>query len=72
MTQKTLLQDTYMGILQKEETPVAIFLISGVRLRGKITSYDKKSVTLADSNGEQLIYKRSISTIMPEATVKGL
>jgi len=72
MPQKLPLQDTYLNVLQTEETPVAIFLINGIKLRGKIASHDKKSITLADKNGAQLIFKRAISTIMPEGLVKGL
>lgn len=42
---------------------VAIYLVSGVKLTGRIRGFDKYSVVLESGNQEQLIFKHAISTI---------
>jgi len=44
---------------------VTIFLISGIKLEGTITSSDTNTITLEGSNNIQLIYKHAVSTILP-------
>ena len=44
---------------------VTIFLISGIKLEGTITSFDTNTLTLKGSNNIQLVYKHAISTILP-------
>ncbi len=44
---------------------VTIFLISGIKLEGTITSSDINTLTLKGSNHIQLIYKHAVSTILP-------
>ena len=44
---------------------VTIFLISGIKLEGTITSSDVNTITLKGSNNIQLVYKHAISTILP-------
>ena len=44
---------------------VTIFLISGIKLEGTITSFDNNTLTLKGSNNIQLVYKHAISTILP-------
>jgi len=38
--------------------------VSGVKLTGKIRSFDKYSVLLENNNQEQLIFKHAISTVV--------
>ena len=44
---------------------VTIFLISGIKLEGTITSSDVNTITLKGTNNIQLVYKHAISTILP-------
>ncbi len=44
---------------------VTIFLISGIKLEGTITSSDTNTLTLKGTNNIQLIYKHAVSTILP-------
>ena len=44
---------------------VTIFLISGIKLEGTITSSDSNTLTLKGTNNIQLVYKHAISTILP-------
>src|SRR5271163_3801959 len=58
------IQDTFLNTVRKDKTPITIFLVSGIKLTGKIRSFDKFSVLLENNSQEQLIYKHAISTIV--------
>jgi host factor-I protein len=64
----TNLQDNYLNQLRKEKTPVVVYLINGVRLKGIIKGFDNFVIVLRESM-QQLIYKHAISTIVPERDV---
>src|SRR5437879_1114190 len=58
------IQDSFLNTARKERTSITIYLLSGVKLTGRIRSFDKYSVVL-DANGqEQLIFKHAISTVV--------
>ena len=61
------LQDPYLNCLRKEQIPVSIYLINGIKLSGLVSSFDQYVVILKDPKNtvEQLIYKHAISTIVP-------
>ena len=63
------LQETFLNQLRKDKLSVTIFLIHGVKLQGLITWFDNFSILLKRENHVQLIYKHSISTIMPESII---
>ncbi|MBL8168841.1 MAG: RNA chaperone Hfq [Acidobacteria bacterium] len=56
-------QDGFLNTLRKDRVNVTIYLMGGVKLTGKIRSFDKFSVVLESGNLEQLIFKHAISTI---------
>jgi host factor-I protein len=56
-------QDGFLNTLRRDRINVTIYLIGGVKLTGKIRSFDKFSVVLESGNLEQLIFKHAISTI---------
>ena len=56
-------QDGFLNSLRKDRINVTIYLMGGVKLTGKIRSFDKFSVVLESGNLEQLIFKHAISTI---------
>lgn len=58
------IQDGFLNSARKERTLVTIYLLSGVKLSGRIRSFDKYSVVLESSNQEQLIFKHAISTVV--------
>jgi host factor-I protein len=43
--------------------------VSGVKLTGKIRSFDKYSVLLENNSQEQLIFKHAISTVVSNRSV---
>src|SRR5579859_6739428 len=55
------IQDTFLNTVRKDKTPITIYLVSGVKLTGKIRSFDKYSVLLENNSQEQLIFKHAIS-----------
>ena len=57
------IQDVYLNTVRREKLPVTVFLISGVKLIGKIKGFDKYSVILEANNHQQLIFKHPISTV---------
>jgi host factor-I protein len=58
------IQDTYLNTVRKDKTPITIYLVSGVKLTGRIRSFDKYSVLLENNSQEQLIFKHAISTVV--------
>ena len=66
MSEKSLsLQDHFLNSVRRAKSPVTIFLIKGVKLQGVITWFDAFSLLLRRDGGSQLVYKHSISTVMP-------
>lgn len=58
------IQDSFLNTARKEKCIVTIYLLSGVKLAGRIRSFDKYSVVLDANNQEQLIFKHAISTMV--------
>ncbi len=63
------LQETFLNQLRKEKLSVTVFLINGVKLQGIITWFDNFSILLKRDTHIQLVYKHSISTIMPSEPI---
>jgi len=58
------IQDSFLNNARKEKGVVTIYLLSGVKLTGRIKSFDKYSLMLETNNQEQLIFKHAISTVV--------
>lgn len=66
MAARTLsLQDHFLNSIRRAKLPVTIFLVKGVKLQGVVTWFDSFSLLLRREGASQLVYKHSISTIMP-------
>ena len=66
MAARTLsLQDHFLNSVRRAKLPVTIFLVKGVKLQGVITWFDAFSLLLRREGASQLVYKHSISTVMP-------
>ena len=63
------LQETFLNQLRKDKLSVTVFLINGVKLQGIITWFDNFSILLKRDSHIQLVYKHSISTIMPSEPI---
>lgn len=62
------LQDAFLNSVRRARSPSTIFLVKGVKLQGVITWFDAFSVLLRRDGASQLVYKHSISTIMPQVS----
>ena len=62
------LQDHFLNAVRRSKSPVTIFLVKGVKLHGVVTWFDQFSLLLRREGISQLVYKHSISTIMPQKT----
>lgn len=63
------IQDGFLNAARKERLLVTVYLLSGVKLTGRIRSFDRYSVVLESNSQEQLIFKHAISTVvLPRAT----
>src|SRR5258706_16259588 len=58
------IQEAFLNNARKDKTFLTIYLMSGVKLSGRIRSFDKYSVVLETNNQEQLIFKHAISTVV--------
>jgi len=63
------LQDNFLNTLRKEHTPVSIFLVNGIKLQGKVDSFDQYVIMLKNTVS-QMVYKHAISTIVPSKAIK--
>ena len=57
------LQNDFFNTARKDRTTVAIFLGNGKKLTGHIKAFDKFTLLLENSQGEQIIFKHAISTV---------
>ncbi|MCK5664053.1 MAG: RNA chaperone Hfq [Thiotrichaceae bacterium] len=62
------LQDTFLNTLRKEHTPVSIFLVNGIKLQGRVDSFDQYVIMLKNTM-VQMVYKHAISTIVPGKSI---
>ena len=63
------IQDSFLNTARKDKSSITLYLLSGVKLTGRIRSFDKYSLVLETGNQEQLIFKHAISTVvMPKSS----
>ena len=65
------IQEAFLNTARKEKIFLTIYLMSGVKLSGKIKSFDKYSVILETNSQEQLIFKHAISTVVVSKSMHG-
>ena len=63
------LQDPFLNALRKEHVPVSIYLVNGIKLQGKVDSFDQYVIILKNAIS-QMVYKHAISTIVPARQVR--
>lgn len=73
-TEHRHLQDAFLNALRKERIPVSVFLVNGIKLVGRVESFDQYVVVLkGHDQGGQMVFKHAISTVVParEISVPG-
>ena len=64
------LQEPFLNALRREHIPVSVFLVNGIKLVGRIESFDQYLVLLRSGNNVvQAVFKHAISTISPARQV---
>ena len=58
------LQEPYLNALRREQIPVAVYLVNGIKLQGRIELFDAY-VVLLKNVVTQMVYKHAISTVVP-------
>lgn len=70
MSERMNLQDQFLNTLRKEHMHCSVFLVNGIKLVGKIESFDQYMVLLrGNDQAVQAIFKHAISTISPAKQV---
>jgi len=59
------LQESFLNTARKTRVKLTIYLINGVRIQGKIRSFDTFTILVEDGRQQTLVYKHAISTIVP-------
>ena len=62
------LQDPFLNALRKERIPVSIYLVNGIKLQGQVESFDQ-FVILLKNTVSQMVYKHTISTVVPARAI---
>ena len=63
-------QDVFLNKVRKDNVPVTIFLVNGVKLQRSVSAFDNFCVTLRRDKQDQLVYKHAISTVMPATPIQ--
>ncbi len=64
------IQDTFLKHLRDNRIEVTVFLVTGIRLQGRIKRFDNFTVELARGDSSQIIYKHAISAINPAEPIQ--
>ena len=68
MSEHHALEDSFLSLLSKENVPVSIFLVNGIKLHGIVGEFDDHIIMLKNSI-TQMVYKNAISTVVPSRMV---
>lgn len=65
-------EEEYLNCIKNEDVTINLFLVSGIKLVGKVSGFDDKVIWLNGKDVEgkpQMVYKTAISTIVPHANL---
>jgi host factor-I protein len=65
MQKNLAIEEQFLLSLCEKQATVFVFLINGIKLHGKLASFDETTIILKNAARIQMIFKRSISTILP-------
>jgi host factor-I protein len=65
MQNQASIQYDFLQSLMTEKTLASVYLVNGIRLSGRVQSFDQYVVILDSPSGRQMVYKHAISTVMP-------
>ena len=59
------LQESFLNTARKTRVKLTVYLINGVRIQGRLKSFDTFTILVEDGRQQTLVYKHAISTIVP-------
>jgi host factor-I protein len=62
------LEDKFLDTLKKEQIPVSIYLVNGIKLQGQVSDFTD-DVILLKNTVDQMVYIHAISTVVPSRSV---
>ena len=64
------LQEVLLNTARKQSIRDSIYLVNGIRLQGKIRSFDTYTILLDDGRNQTLVFKHAITTIIPSEKIE--
>jgi len=64
------LQESFLNTTRKRRVKVTVYLINGVRIQGRVKSFDTFTILIEDGRQQTLVYKHAISTIVPSEHIQ--
>ncbi|MEN3033783.1 MAG: RNA chaperone Hfq [Aquificaceae bacterium] len=59
------LQEAFLNSARKRRVKTTIYLVNGVRLQGRIKSFDIFTILIEEGRQQTLVYKHAITTVIP-------
>ena len=66
-------EEEYLNCIKDEDVTINLFLVSGIKLVGKVSGFDDRDIWLNGKDVEgkpQMVYKTAISTIVPHVNLE--
>ena len=66
-------EEEYLNCIKDEDVTINLFLVSGIKLVGKVSGFDDRVILLNGKDVEgkpQMVYKTAISTIVPHVNLE--
>ena len=57
------IQNEFFNRARKERAPLTVSLTDGSRLIGRLRAFDKFTILLETSHGDQMVFKHAIATV---------
>lgn len=65
MSEEQDLQTSLLSKFRRDGTTVAVWLVSGKRLVGRIKGYDRFTLLLEHAGADHLVFKHAVATVGP-------
>lgn len=63
MSSDAMVQEDFLRRLREEQTPAAVIMANGYKLKGRIAAHDRFTLLVESGDRFHLVYKSAVSTI---------
>ena len=63
------MQEPFLNLMRRDKVQVSIYLQNGIKLEGRIESFDQHVILLIRYNTTQMVYKHAIATVVPDRPI---